>query len=50
MLSVRLPSEVTRRNFRLSILNGALMIGTTNSVASPDLVMTAFGAYLTPTR
>ncbi len=47
MLSVRLPSEVTRRNFRLSILNGALMIGTTNSVASPDLVMTAFGAYLT---
>src|SRR5690606_32363936 len=23
------------------------MIGTTNSVASPDLVMTAFGAYLT---
>jgi len=47
VLSVRLPSEVTRRNFRLSILNGALMIGTTNSVASPDLVMTAFGAYLT---
>lgn len=39
--------EVSRRNFRLSIINGAVMIGTSNSVASPELVMTAFAAYLT---
>ncbi|HVO69668.1 MAG TPA: MFS transporter [Aggregatilineaceae bacterium] len=37
----------SRRNFRLSVLNGALMIGTTNSVASPELVLTAFAASLT---
>lgn len=37
----------SRRNYRLSILNGALMIGTTNSVASPELVLTAFAAHLT---
>lgn len=42
-----LPSPETRRNTRLTILNGALMIGTTNSVASPDLVLTAFAAHLT---
>ncbi len=42
-----LPTETTRRNTRLTILNGALMIGTTNSVASPDLVLTAFAAHLT---
>lgn len=36
-----------RRSSRLTILNGALMIGTTNSVASPELVLTAFAAYLT---
>jgi len=40
------PKE-TRRNTRLTILNGALMIGTTNSVAAPDLVLTAFAAHLT---
>ncbi|NLX08386.1 MAG: MFS transporter [Chloroflexi bacterium] len=39
--------QATRRNFRLSILNGAVMIGTSNSVASPELVLTAFAAYLT---
>jgi hypothetical protein len=39
--------QTARRNFRLSIINGALMIGTTNSVASPELVLTAFAAYLT---
>ncbi len=39
--------KATRRNFWLSILNGALMIGTTNSIASPELVLTAFAAYLT---
>ena len=42
-----LPSPETRRNTRLTILNGALMIGTTNSVAAPDLVLTAFAAHLT---
>lgn len=46
-LSIRLLTQATRRNTRLSILNGAIMIGTTNSVASPDLVMTAFAAHLT---
>ncbi|MBI5959644.1 MAG: MFS transporter [Chloroflexi bacterium] len=38
---------VQRRNFRLSIINGGMMIGTSNSVASPDLVLTAFAANLT---
>ncbi|MBN2304162.1 MAG: MFS transporter [Anaerolineae bacterium] len=37
----------TRRNFRLSVLNGTIMMGAMSSVASPDLVMTAFAAYLT---
>ena len=46
-MSLTLRSQATRRNFRLSVLNGAIMIGTTNSVASPDLVLTAFAAYLT---
>ncbi|NLE52349.1 MAG: MFS transporter [Chloroflexi bacterium] len=41
------PPKETRRNTRLTILNGALMIGTTNSVAAPDLVLTAFAAHLT---
>ncbi len=40
----------TRRNFWLSILNGAVMIGTSNSVASPELVLTPFAAYLTNSR
>jgi MFS family permease len=40
-------APASRRNFRLSVLNGALMIGTTNSVASPELVFTAFAASLT---
>jgi hypothetical protein len=39
--------QATRRNFWLSVVNGAIMIGTSNSVASPDLVFTAFAAYLT---
>jgi MFS family permease len=41
------PAPASRRNFRLSVLNGALMIGTSNSVASPELVLTAFAASLT---
>jgi MFS family permease len=42
-----LPAKVTRRNFHMSVLNGGLMIGTSNSVASPELVLTAFAAHLT---
>lgn len=40
-------SPVQRRNFWLSVINGAVMIGTSNSVASPELVFTPFAAYLT---
>ncbi|MBN1203168.1 MAG: MFS transporter [Anaerolineae bacterium] len=40
-------SQATRRNFRLSVMNGAIMNGSFNSVSSPDLVLTAFAAYLT---
>jgi Na+/melibiose symporter-like transporter len=39
--------KASRRNFHLSIINGAVMIGTSNSVASPELVLTAFAAFLT---
>jgi MFS family permease len=39
--------QASRRNFWASVLNGALMIGTTNSVASPELVLTVFAAHLT---
>ncbi len=42
-----LSAKATRRNFHMSVLNGGLMIGTSNSVASPDLVLTAFAAHLT---
>lgn len=46
-MSVRAFPAVSRRNFRLSVLNGAIVIGAMNSIASPDLVLTAFAAYLT---
>lgn len=44
---MNLSTVASRRNFWLSVWNGALMIGTTNSIASPELVLTAFAAYLT---
>jgi hypothetical protein len=45
-VSLTAPSPVERRNFRLNLLNGAMMIAA-NAIISPDLVMTAFAAYLT---
>ena len=39
-------SPVERRNFRLHVMNGALM-NSADAVAAPDLVLTAFAAHLT---
>ena len=36
-----------RRNFWLSVINGAVMIATSNSVANPELVLTVFATYVT---
>ncbi len=47
MTDTPIVRPVTRRNFVLSVLNGALMIGSSNSVANPDLVLTTFAAHLT---
>ena len=46
-MTVEPQSPEARRNFRLTVLHGALLIGTNNSVASPDLVLTAFAAHIT---
>ncbi|MBN1564101.1 MAG: hypothetical protein JXA10_09680 [Anaerolineae bacterium] len=42
-------SPVERRNFRLNLTNGVMML-TANAVTSPELVMTAFAAYLTSNK
>lgn len=42
-------SPVERHNFRLNLINGAMMLAA-EAVTSPTLVMTAFAAYLTSNK
>ena len=39
--------QTQRRNFRLAVANGVVMIGSNTSLSSPELVLTAFAAHLT---